>query len=80
MYVSVKNEPKSLDPLITTSEPMSEHEFSQKQTQRKKQQQQQQQRYGHYAGQPVLAGTPSHKLEDFVGTKFYCLHATADSN
>jgi len=36
--------------------------------------------YGHYTGQPVLAGTSCYELEDFVGAKFSCLHALADSN
>ena len=36
--------------------------------------------YSHYTGQPVLAGIPNEKLEDFVGTKFYYLHALADGN
>jgi len=31
-------------------------------------------------GQPALAGTPSSKLEDIVGAKFYCPHALGDSN
>jgi len=34
--------------------------------------------YSHYTGQPALAGTSSYELEDFVGTKFHCLHALAD--
>jgi len=29
---------------------------------------------------PALAGTPSKKLENFVGVMFYCLHALADGN
>jgi len=33
--------------------------------------------YGHYEGQPALAGTSSQELEDFVGAKFYCPHALA---
>ena len=33
--------------------------------------------YGHYTGQPVLAGTPVEKLEDFEA-EFYCPHALAD--
>jgi len=33
-----------------------------------------------YTGQPVLAGSSSYELDDFVGAKFYCLHAVADSN
>jgi len=32
---------------------------------------------GHYTGQAALAGTPDFELEDFVGAKFYCLHALA---
>ena len=28
--------------------------------------------------QPALAGTSSVELEDFIGAKFYCLHALAD--
>jgi len=36
--------------------------------------------YGHYTGQPALAGTSSKELEDFVVAKFYCLHALADDN
>jgi len=28
----------------------------------------------------VLAGTSSYELEDFVGAKFYCLHALGDGN
>jgi len=36
--------------------------------------------YGHYTGQPTLAGTSSYKLEDFVGAKFYCPQALADGN
>ena len=28
----------------------------------------------------MLAGTSSYELEDFVGAKFYCLHALADGN
>ena len=28
----------------------------------------------------MLAGTSSQELEDFVGAKFYCLHALADGN
>jgi len=36
--------------------------------------------YGHYTGQPALHGTSSKELEDFVGAKFYCLHALAGSN
>jgi len=34
--------------------------------------------YGHYTGQPALAGTFSQELEDFVGAKIYCPHALAD--
>jgi len=30
--------------------------------------------------QPALASTPSQKLEDFVGAKFYCPQALADGN
>ena len=36
--------------------------------------------YGHYTGQPALAGTSSWELEAFVGAKFYCPHAFADGN
>jgi len=36
--------------------------------------------YGHCIGNPALASTSSQKLEDFVGAKFYCQHALADSN
>ena len=36
--------------------------------------------YGHYTGQPALASNSSYELEDFVGAKFYCPHALADSN
>jgi len=36
--------------------------------------------YGHYTGQPALAGTSSYEVEDFVGAKFYCPHALADGN
>jgi len=36
--------------------------------------------YGHYTGQPALAGTSSQELEDFVGAEFCCQHALADSN
>ena len=36
--------------------------------------------YGHYTGQPALAGASSLELEHFVGTKYYCLHALADGN
>jgi len=28
--------------------------------------------YGHYAGQPALAGMPSYELMDFIAAKFYC--------
>jgi len=42
--------------------------------------QQQQPFYGHYTGQPALAGTYSQELEDFIGAKFYCPHALADGN
>ena len=28
----------------------------------------------------VLASTSSYELEDFVGAKFYCLHALGDGN
>jgi len=42
--------------------------------------QQQRPFYGHYTGQPVLAGTISSQLKDFLGAQFYCLHALADSN
>jgi len=31
--------------------------------------------YGHYTGQPALAGIPCKELEDFVGAKSYCPHA-----
>jgi len=34
--------------------------------------------YGHYIGQPALAGTSGE--DDFVGAKFYCPHALADGN
>jgi len=36
--------------------------------------------YGNNTGQPLLASTPSQELQDFVGGKFYCLHALADGN
>ena len=36
--------------------------------------------YDHYTGQPASAGTSSYELEDFVGAKFFCPHALADSN
>jgi len=36
--------------------------------------------HSHYSGQPALAGNSSEDLEDFVGAKFYCPHALADSN
>jgi len=36
--------------------------------------------YGHCTGQPTLDGTCSQELEDFVGAKFYCLHALADGS
>jgi len=36
--------------------------------------------YGHYTGQPALAGTSSSELEDFVGAQFYCPHALVDGN
>jgi len=36
--------------------------------------------YGHYTGQPALAGTSSQELEDFVGAKFYYPHTLADGN
>jgi len=36
--------------------------------------------YGQYTGQPVLAGSPSYELEDFLGAKVYCPHALADGN
>jgi len=36
--------------------------------------------YSHYTPQPVLAGTLGQELGDFVGAKFYCPHAIADSN
>jgi len=39
-----------------------------------------QQFYGHYTGQPALAGMYSYELEDFVGAKFYCPHALAGGN
>jgi len=42
-------------------------------------QQQQPPFYGHYTGQPALAGTSSQEL-DFVGAKFYIPHALADGN
>jgi len=31
-------------------------------------------------GQPVLAGTHSQEMEDFVQATFYCLHAFADGS
>jgi len=34
--------------------------------------------YGHYTGQPALAGTHGKETGDFVGVKFYCTHAIAD--
>jgi len=36
--------------------------------------------YCHYTGQPVLAGTPSSELDDFVGAEFYSPHALANGN
>ena len=37
--------------------------------------------YHHFiAAQPALASTPSQELDDFVGAKFYYLHALADGN
>jgi len=36
--------------------------------------------YGHYTGQPALAGTRSKELEDYVAAKFYCPHVLADGN
>jgi len=36
--------------------------------------------YSHYTGQPVLAETSSSELKDFIGAKFYCPHALANSN
>ena len=36
--------------------------------------------YGHHTGQPALADSSSWELEDFVGAKFYCVHALADGN
>ena len=36
--------------------------------------------YGYYKGQPALASTSSEAQGDFVGAKFYCPHALADSN
>jgi len=36
--------------------------------------------YGHYTGQPALAGTSSEELDDSVRAKFYCPHALADGN
>jgi len=36
--------------------------------------------YGHSIGQCALAGTSSKELKDFVGAKFYCLHALAEGN
>jgi len=33
-----------------------------------------------YTGQSVLAKIPSKVLENFVGAKFYCLHARANGN
>jgi len=35
--------------------------------------------YGHYAGQPALAGTPV-KNWSILSEKFYCPHALADDN
>jgi len=35
--------------------------------------------YHHYTGQPALAGTSSRELDDFIGAKFFCPHALADS-
>ena len=34
--------------------------------------------YDHYTGQPALRSTCIKEMEDFVGAKFYCLHAVAD--
>jgi len=34
----------------------------------------------HHTGQPVLAGTTSWELENFLRAKFYCSHALANSN
>ena len=36
--------------------------------------------YSHYAGQPVLAGTSSYELENFVGAKFYCPHGDGNQH
>ena len=36
--------------------------------------------YGHYTGQPALAGTSIQELKDFVGAKFCCPPALANSN
>jgi len=36
--------------------------------------------YGHYTGQPALASTSSLELQDFVGAKFFCLHALLTAN
>ena len=36
--------------------------------------------YGHYTGQPALAGTLSSELEEFVEAWFYCPRALADGN
>jgi len=33
--------------------------------------------YSSHTGQPVLAGNSSKELEDFVGAKFYFMHAIA---
>jgi len=36
--------------------------------------------YGRYTGQPMLVGTSSNELENFVGAKFYCPYVLADGN
>jgi len=35
---------------------------------------------GHYTSQHALASTSSEELEDFVGARYYCLHALANSS
>jgi len=32
----------------------------------------------HYTGQTASVGIPSQELEDFIGAKFFCLHAVAE--
>ena len=34
--------------------------------------------YSHAIGQPVLSGTPSYKLDEFVTAEFYWPHSVAD--